>query len=248
MAHDFNNLLTIIRSSAGLLRRSNLSEERRRRYVEAIVETADRAAKLTGQLLAFARRQPLKPEVFVVGERVQSVVELVRPLVGARVAIETSIDCEGCTVEADPSQFETALVNLAVNARDAMQGEGRLTLRTWLAPGVPPTRGHAGTPGAFVAVSVSDVGMGIEPEILGRIFEPFFTTKEPGKGTGLGLSQSLWLCQAVRWRAPGRERGRPRLDLHPLSPPDGSEAGGAADAVRGGGRRACGWASECAAG
>ena len=101
VAHDFNNLLTIIRSSAGLLRRSNLSEERRRRYVEAIVETADRAAKLTGQLLAFARRQPLKPEVFVVGERIQSVVELVRPLVGARVAIETSIDCEGCTVEAD---------------------------------------------------------------------------------------------------------------------------------------------------
>ncbi|TDH59737.1 PAS domain S-box protein [Dankookia rubra] len=189
VAHDFNNLLTIIRSSAGLLRRSNLPEERRRRYVEAIVETADRAAKLTGQLLAFARRQPLKPEVFVVGERVRSVVELVRPLVGVRVAIETSIECQGCTVEADPSQFETALVNLAVNARDAMEGEGRLTLRTWLASKVPPTRGHAGTPGAFVAVSLSDMGIGIASEMLGRIFEPFFTTKEPGKGTGLGLSQ-----------------------------------------------------------
>jgi PAS domain S-box-containing protein len=189
VAHDFNNLLTVIRSSAGLLRRPNLPEERRRRYVEAIAETADRAAKLTGQLLAFARRQPLKPEVFVVGDRVQSVVELIRPLVGARIDIETAVECEGCAVEADPSQFETALVNLAVNARDAMEGEGRLTLRTWLASRVPPTRGHAGTPGAFVAVSVSDTGEGIAPEMLGRIFEPFFTTKEAGKGTGLGLSQ-----------------------------------------------------------
>ncbi|MBI0534362.1 PAS domain S-box protein [Roseomonas sp. KE2513] len=189
VAHDFNNLLTVIRSSAGLLRRSNLPEERRRRYVEAISETAERAAKLTGQLLAFARRQPLRPEVFVVGDRVRSVVELVRPLVGAPVTIETFIECEGRAIEADPNQFETALVNLAVNARDAMEGEGRLRLRTWLASGVPPTRGHAGTRGSFVAVSVSDTGVGIQPEMLGRIFEPFFTTKEAGKGTGLGLSQ-----------------------------------------------------------
>ncbi len=189
VAHDFNNLLTVIRSSAGLLRRPNLSEERRRRYVEAIADTADRAAKLTGQLLAFARRQPLKPEVFAVGERVQAVVELIRPLVGARVTIETAVVREDCAVEADPSQFETALVNLAVNARDAMEGEGRLTLRSWFASAVPPTRGHAGTPGAFVAVSVSDTGAGIAPEMLARIFEPFFTTKEVGKGTGLGLSQ-----------------------------------------------------------
>ena len=189
VAHDFNNLLTIIRSSAGLLRRSSLPEERRRRYVEAIADTADRAAKLTGQLLAFARRQPLKPEVFVVGERVEAVEALIRPLVGARIRIEVAIECEDCMVNADPSQFETALVNLAVNARDAMEGEGRLTLRTWLASEVPPTRGHAGTPGAFVSVSVSDTGSGIPPQMLGRIFEPFFTTKEVGRGTGLGLSQ-----------------------------------------------------------
>ncbi|MFC7738624.1 PAS domain S-box protein [Roseomonas sp. GCM10028921] len=189
VAHDFNNLLTIIRSSADLLGRPNLPEERRRRYVEAISDTANRAAKLTGQLLAFARRQPLKPEAFAVGERLQAVSDLIRPLVGARITIETPIDCEGGTVQADPNQFETALVNLAVNARDAMDGEGRLTLRTWLATEVPPSRGHGGTRGEFVAVSVSDTGEGIRPELMGRIFEPFFTTKEVGKGTGLGLSQ-----------------------------------------------------------
>ncbi|MFC7478005.1 PAS domain S-box protein [Dankookia sp. GCM10030260] len=189
VAHDFNNLLTVIRSAADLLRRPDLPEERRQRYIEAISDTANRAAKLTGQLLAFARRQPLKPEVFPVSERLQAVADLVRPLVGARIEIETAIKCEGCSVEADPNQFETALVNLAVNARDAMNGEGRLMLRTWLAGGVPSTRGHASAPGAFVAVSVTDTGSGIAPEMLDRIFEPFFTTKEVGKGTGLGLSQ-----------------------------------------------------------
>jgi PAS domain S-box-containing protein len=189
VAHDFNNLLTVIRSSAGLLRRADLPEERRRRYIEAISDTADRATKLTGQLLAFARRQPLKPEVFVVGDRIHTLADLVRPLMGGCVTIETSVECEGCAVNADPNQFETALVNLAVNARDAMKGEGRLGLRTWLASEVPPTRGHAGARGDFVAVSVSDTGSGIPPETMGRIFEPFFTTKEVGKGTGLGLSQ-----------------------------------------------------------
>jgi PAS domain S-box-containing protein len=189
VAHDFNNLLTIIRSSADLLGRPDLSEERRRRYVEAISDTANRAAKVTGQLLAFARRQPLKPEAFAVGERLQAVTDLIRPLVGARINIEMPINCEGCAVQADPSQFETALVNLAVNARDAMDGEGRLIIRTWLASEVPPSRGHEGTRGEFVAVSVSDTGGGIRPELMGKIFEPFFTTKEIGKGTGLGLSQ-----------------------------------------------------------
>jgi PAS domain S-box-containing protein len=189
VAHDFNNLLTIIRSSADFLRRPDLPAERRQRYVEAISDTANRAARLTGQLLAFARRQPLQPEVFVVGEKVQAISGLIRPLVGARISIEIAIECEGCAVEADPNQFETALINLAVNARDAMDGEGHLTFRTRLAHEVPPIRGHAGSRGEFVAVSVSDTGSGIKPDLLGRIFEPFFTTKEVGKGTGLGLSQ-----------------------------------------------------------
>jgi len=189
VAHDFNNLLTIIRSSADLLRRSNLTAERRQRYVEAILETAGRGEKLTAQLLAFARRQPLKPEVFAVGERLQALSELIQPVVGARIAVQVSTECEGCAVQADPNQFETALINLAVNARDAMEGEGRLSLRTWLATQIPPSPGHDAASGEFVAVSVGDTGAGIKPELLGRIFEPFFTTKEIGKGTGLGLSQ-----------------------------------------------------------
>ena len=189
VAHDFNNLLTIIRSSVDFLRRSELPEARRRRYVEAISDTVDRASKLTGQLLAFARRQPLKPEVFDAARQVESVVDLVRPLVGGRIRIEAEIGPEPCFVEADVSQFETALVNLAVNARDAMDGEGRLTFRLSLVEHVPAVRGHVEASGAFVAVAISDTGTGIDPVQVASIFEPFFTTKEVGKGTGLGLSQ-----------------------------------------------------------
>ena len=189
VAHDFNNLLTIIRSSVDFLRRGELPEPRQRRYVEAISETVDRAAKLTGQLLAFARRQPLKPEVFDAARQVVSVVDLVRPLAGARIQVVAQVGSQACFVEADVSQFETALVNLAVNARDAMDGEGRLTFRLELVEHVPAIRGHLGAAGAFVAVSVTDTGTGIDPAQTASIFEPFFTTKEVGKGTGLGLSQ-----------------------------------------------------------
>jgi CheY-like chemotaxis protein len=189
VAHDFNNLLTVIRSSADLLRRPGLSEERRRRYIEAIRETVDRAAKVTGQLLAFARRQALQPEVFDAAERVRGVMDMLRSLLGSRVRLCVEDGCGDCLVEADPAQFEAALVNMAVNARDAMDGEGRLTVRVAEVAALPPIRGHAGGGGAFVAVSLTDTGHGIPPERLAQIFEPFFTTKEVGRGTGLGLSQ-----------------------------------------------------------
>jgi PAS domain S-box-containing protein len=189
VAHDFNNLLTIIRSSVEFLRRPHLPEERRRRCIDAITDTVDRAAKLTGQLLAFARRQALKPEVFDVPERVRAVTDMLRTIVGSRVQIVTDIACERCYVEADITQFETALVNMAVNARDAMEGEGTLKIHVASLARMPSIRGHAGGPGRFVAVSISDTGTGIPADRLGQIFEPFFTTKEVGKGTGLGLSQ-----------------------------------------------------------
>jgi PAS domain S-box-containing protein len=189
VAHDFNNLLTIIRSSVEFLQRPNLPEERRRRYMEAINETVNRASKLTSQLLAFARRQALKPEVFDVSERIRSVRDMLRTVMGSRIQIVTNITCGTCYVEADVVQFETALVNMAVNARDAMDGEGRLTVQLAEASQIPAIRAHAAKLGRFVAVSLTDTGSGIQADKLEHIFEPFFTTKDVGKGTGLGLSQ-----------------------------------------------------------
>lgn len=189
VAHDFNNLLTIIRSSTDLLRRPDLPEERRRRYVDAISDTVERASKLTGQLLAFARRQALKPEIFDAAARIRAIADMLRTIVGSRIRIGAEIAFEPCFIRADVSQFETALVNMAVNARDAMDGEGTLTIRIEERLQMPAIRGHRGGAGAFVAVSLTDTGGGIAADRLAQIFEPFFTTKEVGKGTGLGLSQ-----------------------------------------------------------
>jgi PAS domain S-box-containing protein len=189
VAHDFNNLLTIIKSSTELLRRPGLAEERRTRYIEAISDTVDRASKLTGQLLAFARRQSLRPEVFNVARRVEAITEMLTTIVGSRVRIITDVSEEPCFVEADVSQFETALVNMAVNARDAMDGEGMLTVKVYRVSHMPTIRSHEAKRGDFVCITMSDTGTGIPPDKLPQIFEPFFTTKEVGKGTGLGLSQ-----------------------------------------------------------
>ncbi|GJE52820.1 Sensor histidine kinase RcsC [Methylobacterium tardum] len=189
VAHDFNNLLTIIRSSVDFLRRPDLAEDRRNRYLNAVSETVDRAAKLTGQLLAFARRQTLKPETLDVGARLAGVADLLDTVTGARIRVETDLPDQPCFVRVDVSQFETALVNMAVNARDAMDGEGALTLSLRCCVPLPPIRGHVGAAGPFAAVSLRDTGSGIPPDLLARVFEPFFTTKDVGKGTGLGLSQ-----------------------------------------------------------
>jgi PAS domain S-box-containing protein len=191
VAHDFNNLLTIIRSATDFLRRDDLPEERRRRYVDAISETAERATKLTSQLLAFARRQPLMPEIFDVGAKVESTARMVRPLVGSRIRIDLDLCHPQCFANADVAQFETSIVNLAVNARDAMNEEGALSIRVATVDTIPPVRGNPARRGDFIAISVTDTGSGISPENMESVFEPFFTTKEVGKGTGLGLSQTF---------------------------------------------------------
>jgi CheY-like chemotaxis protein len=120
---------------------------------------------------------------------VSAVADLLRTIVGSRIRIVVDIACESCFAEADVAQFETALINMAVNARDAMNGEGTLTIRVAVTSEMPPIRRHAGSQDRFVAVSLADTGSGIPPDKIGQIFEPFFTTKEVGKGTGLGLSQ-----------------------------------------------------------
>jgi len=138
------------------LRRPDLPDERRRRYVDAISDTVDRASKLTRQLLAFARRQALKPEVFDIADRMRGITDMLGTIVGSRTRIVIEIECERCHVEADASQFETALVNMAVNARDAMDGEGTLTIRV---EGLSQVYGFAKQSGGDVAVW-SEIGKG----------------------------------------------------------------------------------------
>ncbi|WP_235037606.1 MULTISPECIES: PAS domain-containing sensor histidine kinase [unclassified Novosphingobium] len=188
VAHDFNNLLTIIRASADLLKMPTLTPEKRERYLNAISDTADRAAALTSQLLAFARRQSLKPEIFDVGERIAAMLPMFETSVGT--PIEVKIDAgETAVVNADLNQFEAAVLNLVINARDAMPAGGALSVSSKIVQSLPPVRGHSAAPGQFVAVRVEDNGSGIAAETLKSIFEPFFTTKGLNKGTGLGLSQ-----------------------------------------------------------
>ncbi|TCZ61188.1 hybrid sensor histidine kinase/response regulator [Roseicella aquatilis] len=242
VAHDFNNLLTVIRSSASLLGRPDLPEEKRRRYVDAIAQTADRAAQLTAQLLAFARRQALRSEVFDAAGRVNAVADMLRTVLGARVELAIEAVGDALFVEADAGQFETALVNMAVNARDAMDGEGWLTITIRRADALPSVRGHRGTTGAFVAISVADTGAGIAPEEIDRIFEPFYTTKPVGKGTGLGLSQVYGFAKQTGGEIEvASEPGRGAtftLYLPRAEPPrqDGTPAGAAREQAAGRGR------------
>ena len=190
VAHDFNNLLAVINSSVELLRSHRLPAERCDYYLDLIHDTVGRAVKLTRQLLAFARQQPLVPTVFDVDRQVQSVIDLVKPLMGARIEIlHQSCRPECCFALADVNQFEAALLNLAVNARDAMNASGQFIIAVQKVDKIPAGPGSGPRQGNFIAISASDTGCGIAAEKLEVIFEPFYTTKEVGRGTGLGLSQ-----------------------------------------------------------
>ncbi|MDB5720509.1 MAG: hypothetical protein JWP15_1127, partial [Alphaproteobacteria bacterium] len=180
IAHDFNNLMTVIRGSADLLRRDHLPPEKRRRYLEAIIETADRAATLTNHLLAFGRRQALKPEVVDLNLRLDAFGEVLGRTLGGAIDVRLDLEPGLWPVEVDPTQLETALLNAAFNSRDAMPEGGRIVLST---------RNVSNAGGDEVRVAISDTGEGMDPAVIGRAFEPFFTTKPVGKGTGLGLSQ-----------------------------------------------------------
>jgi PAS domain S-box-containing protein len=187
VAHDFNNLLTIIRSSIDLLRRPGLSEERRNRYLDAISDTTDRAALLTGQLLAFARRQPLRPEPFDIAARIRGLEQIITASLGSPVKLVMDLPDDLGLAKADPNQFETAVLNIVINARDAMPSGG--TLRISARPAKATDALPTDSAHTFVALAIKDDGTGMDAATLERIFEPFFTTKELNKGTGLGLSQ-----------------------------------------------------------
>jgi PAS domain S-box-containing protein len=195
VAHDFNNMLTAIKSYsqlvlADLAMADALAAEALAADVREIDRAADRAAQLTKQLLAFSRQQVLEPRVLDLNETVGGVEAMLRRLIGADVEVRTRLAPTLGRVQADPGQLEQVLMNLAVNARDAMPGGGTLTIETAnVELDGRYARGHAGVePGPYVMLAVSDTGVGMDPATQARIFEPFFTTKAAGKGTGLGLS------------------------------------------------------------
>ena len=189
MAHDFNNLLTAIHGYAELLGQALPGDDPRRADLDEILRAADRAAELTRQLIAFSRRQILRPRVLDPAEVVEGIVPMLRRLMGEHIALVTHKEPDLGYVKADPSQLEQVILNLAVNARDAMPDGGEFTIETAnVELDAEYARLHPEvSPGRYVLLSFTDTGVGMGPETEARAFEPFFTTKEPGNGTGLGL-------------------------------------------------------------
>ena len=222
VAHDFNNLLMIIGSNAFLHQRlrPDLAGDAQMAAIDRAVAAG---AKLTRQLLAFSRRQALLPEHITLQERLPVLLELLRPLLGHAIEVSGDVAPDTGAIEVDPAELELAIINLAVNAKDAMPDGGRLTVTARNA-----TEG-TGSGEPQVVIEVADTGTGIEPEVLERVFEPFFTTKPIGQGTGLGLSQVRALCQSAGGNAriqsrPG-EGTRVSLYFRRVDPPAVAEAG-----------------------
>ena len=190
IAHDFNNILTVITGTIEILANAVANEPELAAIATMVGEAAQRGAELTQRLLAFARKQPLHPRATDTNELVISTARLLRPTLGEQIEIESMLEEDAWLALVDPGQLTTAIVNLAVNARDAMPNGGKLTLET---RNVHLDEAYAEanrevSPGAYAMVAVSDNGTGIPAAIRDKVFDPFFTTKEVGKGTGLGLS------------------------------------------------------------
>ncbi len=190
LAHDFNNLLAVVLGNLELLGRSIEANEKAQRRVSAAIDAAQSGAELTKRLLAFSRRQVLQAEVVLANDLIRDMEELLKRTLGEVVELRLSLSEECLRTNIDPSQLKTAILNLAVNARDAMPDGGKLTIESALtvvgeADAVSSPEAVAGE---HIVISVSDNGCGMSPEVARQVFEPFFTTKEVGKGTGLGLS------------------------------------------------------------
>ncbi|UVW28151.1 CHASE domain-containing protein [Massilia sp. H6] len=184
VAHDFNNILHIISANVQLMLRADGANRKR---LLSILDAVERGAKLAGQLLAFARRQPLHPGVVDIGELLERMDSLVLRAAGDGIALEKHVPPELWPTLVDPNQLENVLLNLVINARDAMDGCGRIELRL---NNVTIDKDHELAPGDYVAVAVADSGHGMPPEVMEHAFEPFFSTKPEGEGTGLGLSMA----------------------------------------------------------
>jgi PAS domain S-box-containing protein len=192
IAHDFNNLLHVIKNAAAMLRqRMQNGNADVRKYLDMVERNADRAATVTHRLLAFSRQQPLEPKPVDANKLVREMAELLRGTLGESMALEYALASGLWMTSVDASQLETAILNLVINARDAMSDSDKLTIETANAfLDEPYVAVHDEvTAGQYVMIAVSDTGIGMSKDVMARAFDPFFTTKEPGRGTGLGLSQ-----------------------------------------------------------
>jgi signal transduction histidine kinase/CheY-like chemotaxis protein len=239
VAHDFNNLLTAILGTARALERhlGPRADERTRRLIAATVAAVDRGARLNASLLAFARRQPLTLTTVDANALLRDFLPLLRRALDESVTVELALDQKLPACSADAAQLEAALLNLAINARDAMPRGGKLrivTRRAWLQEQALAGNTEA-QPGPYVAIEVRDTGQGMAPEVRERAFEPFFTTKGPGQGTGLGLSQVFGFVRQIGGHvaiqsAPGR--GTAVTLYLPLGSATENAVGGTAPAPR----------------
>jgi len=193
VAHDFNNILQVIGGSLQLLGTSLMGQPAPQRHLQMALTAVDRGAKLSSQLLAFARRQPLQPCVLNPGRVVRNMEDLVRRAVGEHVEVETVVSASLWNATLDPHQLENVVLNLAINARDAMPGGGKLTveLSNTMLDDTYVSAAHEVPPGQYVLLAMSDTGTGMPADVLERAIEPFFTTKGEGQGTGLGLSMAF---------------------------------------------------------
>ncbi len=198
VAHDFNNLLTAIIGYANLLRQRFAQDPAARQHADLIHQAGDQAAGLTRQLLAFSRKQLLQPKVIDLNTIVDNLNRLLQRIIGEHIEIRTALEAAPACVKADPGQIEQVIVNLGVNARDAMPRGGLLTIRTVNIELGDADRTEDVAAGAYVAIEVTDTGEGMDEETKKRIFEPFFTTKGPGKGTGLGLATVYGIVRQSR--------------------------------------------------
>ena len=198
IAHDFNNMLAVVLGGLELARRSVAADPMAaRRHIDSATEGANRAAALTRRLLAFSREDSLKPETIEAAALVAGMSDLLDRTLGDAITLVTRDEAAECCVRADRVQLENAVLNLAVNARDAMNGRGTLTIVTGAATLAPEQVGRCAA-GDYVTIMVADDGCGMTPDVADRVFEPFFTTKDVGKGTGLGLSQIFALVQQLQ--------------------------------------------------